>query len=972
MSTAGKSFIEVQFPVSKVSKESYKERLAGASQTLTGFGKWWGRKPLVLVRTTLLGLLMPASEDLERDREIFLKILSMDNQGIYERKIKNLSAEAIYDNVSNVHKEQYFEIKKGKPKFIAGIDPDDKKALEKEVFNTFSYDEKLNYCVRPEHHILDNKQTWKEINAHLNTEASSLQELIQQLGIKRFGNIPRVGDCFSGGGSIPFEAARMGADVYASDLNPVASFLTWAAINLTKTSAETREQILVNRDKVLNEVLSIVEKWGIEKNSEDHEANSYIYCKESKCPKCGYMVPLSASWKISGSMKTYALLKENDQKRFDIEIVSNCTPEQIQLSTKQITIADHKMHCLKCKTETPISALRNDRKDSEGNTIYSLRRWGKHEFTPQPDDVFQERLYAIRYDRFYFDVNGKEKKERYYTAPNEEDLEREEKVMKLLSERFNQWQGKGYIPSTRIEEGVETTRLLRERGWQYWHQLFNPRQLLVLGLINQCIDKIDDKLITTSLAVSLNKFADWNSKLSIWNSGAGAEKVQNTFTNQALNTLYNYGTRACNTLKTGTIWHYSIPSGESMGTTIVQTADARSFKNTNNIYITDPPYADAVNYHELTEFFLAWDENLIKKAFPEWYTDSKRALAVKGTGQSFNESMIDIYKNLVENMTDDGYQVVMFTHQDVKVWSELSMILWSTGLRVVSAWNVATETESGGLKDGNYVKGTVLLTLKKQTSTKMAFQDDLFDEIKDEVQNIIKIMKTLDKKDDPDFNDGDYLLAAYGASLKVLTKYKKIEGVDVAYELFQPRDNNRQNPIEKLINKAVEVAYDSLIPDGLSKDCWRVLKPEERFFLRGVEVESRGIYQVGVYQELARGFGVHNYKDLFENLKANSARLKTPSEFRTAFLNNEGFSNTLTRHLLMALYETVRSESTVSGLSYLKNAFPDKNTYWDKKPLMQEILAFLSELSFVSHMEHWHKHAQAAKVLKEALKNEGV
>ena len=39
------SFIEVQFPVSKVSKESYKERKANLGQTLTGLGKWWGRKP---------------------------------------------------------------------------------------------------------------------------------------------------------------------------------------------------------------------------------------------------------------------------------------------------------------------------------------------------------------------------------------------------------------------------------------------------------------------------------------------------------------------------------------------------------------------------------------------------------------------------------------------------------------------------------------------------------------------------------------------------------------------------------------------------------------------------------------------------------------------------------------------------------------------------------------------------------------
>ena len=75
-------FIECQFPVAKVSMESYKERKAVAGQTLTGLGKWWGRKPLILVRAALLGLLLPASEDPTRDREIFLKLLTMDAEGL--------------------------------------------------------------------------------------------------------------------------------------------------------------------------------------------------------------------------------------------------------------------------------------------------------------------------------------------------------------------------------------------------------------------------------------------------------------------------------------------------------------------------------------------------------------------------------------------------------------------------------------------------------------------------------------------------------------------------------------------------------------------------------------------------------------------------------------------------------------------------------------------------------------------------
>lgn len=72
------AFIETQFPIARLSAESYKERKAGASQTLTGLGKWWRRKPLVLVRAAILGMLMPVSNDAKKDREIFLEIGSRE------------------------------------------------------------------------------------------------------------------------------------------------------------------------------------------------------------------------------------------------------------------------------------------------------------------------------------------------------------------------------------------------------------------------------------------------------------------------------------------------------------------------------------------------------------------------------------------------------------------------------------------------------------------------------------------------------------------------------------------------------------------------------------------------------------------------------------------------------------------------------------------------------------------------------
>ena len=82
--------------------------------------------------------------------------------------------------------------------------------MTKLAFNRLSYDDRLEYCLRPEETQLEDEATWKEINNHLGTNAKSLANLIRELGIKKFGYIPTVGDCFAGGGSIPFEAARMG------------------------------------------------------------------------------------------------------------------------------------------------------------------------------------------------------------------------------------------------------------------------------------------------------------------------------------------------------------------------------------------------------------------------------------------------------------------------------------------------------------------------------------------------------------------------------------------------------------------------------------------------------------------------------------------------------------------------------------------------------------------------------------------
>ena len=967
-----KSFIEVQFPVSKVSKESYKERMANLGQTLTGLGKWWGRKPLILVRATIFGVLLPVSDDLEKDREIFLKLLTMDDEGLYIRKNKNLTQKELYKWADDDYRKKYMELNENdQPIYKQGLSKEDKEIIQKHAFDQMSYDDRLIYCNRPEHIENLSKDTWKEINEHLKTNADSFQSLIKELGEKRFGHKPKIGDVFSGGGSIPFEAGRLGADIYASDLNPVASLLTWASLNIAGAGDEEVKKLREFQEEVYEKVDEVIKEWGIEHNEDGHRADSYLYCMESKCPECSYKVPLAPSWIIGKGTKTIALLKDNKKDGFDIEIIQNADKAQFKEADKCNTIRRNNLYCPHCELETPLSALRGDRRGADGENVYGLRFWEKDEFVPRENDVFQERLYCIRYVKEYTDEKGIVRRERYYTKPTKEDLKREEKVVGLLNERFKKWQGKGYIPSDKIEDGRETSRLKRERGWQYWHQLFNPRQLLINGLFSKISQEMAENRMEQVIGLlGINKILDRSSKLCVWHNGGHVENSQNTFMNQALNTLFNYGCRGITNLLMN--WGIEVNNYLINIKNKIETKDARNNKETCHLWITDPPYADAVNYHELTEFFLAWDKTLLKKTFPNWYTDSKRVLAVKGTGENFNNSMIEIYKNLRDHMPDNGIQVVMFTHQDVKVWAELAMILWSAGLRVVSAWTVSTETSSGGLKSGNYVSGTVLLTLKKQGQVKKIFQDELYDEIKYEVKKTIDSMKDINYKDDPDFNDADFILASYATALKAITSYKEIAGIDISYWLGKGRDSSEKNPIEELISDAQNIAYNYLIPEGFDSFTWRELSNEERFFIRGIELEMNNIYKVGDYQELARGFGVTDYGNMFYSTSANRARFKTAVELKRQFIGGDGFGSTLTRHLLVAINDCIAEDKASAGINYLKTFYQENNEYWRKKNLMREILGFIARVEDIGSMEHWKETGYYAKVLREAIKNDGV
>jgi len=231
------ALIETVFPAQKVSFEAQRERKAGAGQTLTALGSYWkGRKPLILVRAILLGTLLPQTEDAEKDLEIFELLMAFDDDGLARRALANKAFSAaevaaalpiaapwdifdysIKDDALTAEEVEHWTCPLDpddvgiRLRWRRDLAEDDKLDLYRRMLDRLpTYEARSGVCKRPEEveQAWLYAAIWPAVNAHLGRfgiQAESHQELVEQLGILRFGHRPKVGDTFCGGGSIPFE-----------------------------------------------------------------------------------------------------------------------------------------------------------------------------------------------------------------------------------------------------------------------------------------------------------------------------------------------------------------------------------------------------------------------------------------------------------------------------------------------------------------------------------------------------------------------------------------------------------------------------------------------------------------------------------------------------------------------------------------------------------------------------------------------
>ncbi|MEI6303495.1 MAG: DNA methyltransferase [Betaproteobacteria bacterium] len=287
-------------------------------------------------------------------------------------------------------------------------------------------------------------------------------------------------------------------------------------------------------------------------------------------------------------------------------------------------------------------------------------------------------------------------------------------------------------PKSEVPLGEKTKSGLLSHHFNYWHELFAPRQLLALstllqGVIAEPNDQLREMLLCAfSNALEGNNlfvrnipsrktpggtapagiFArhDYQPKATICEQNVwGTESGNNTFISRM--EMLEKGLRFAKEWPDAADGTALDPLPNERDATLKpgSSSDAAVNNTVATVAITDPPYAGNVNYSELADFFYVWLRLALKERYswfiPEYCEKYAEVIENRTRGKSiedFYAGLSDVFRQTHANLPDQGLLVFTFHHADQAgtVWEGLLQALCDTGFEIIAVYPVHAERES--------------------------------------------------------------------------------------------------------------------------------------------------------------------------------------------------------------------------------------------------------------------------------------
>lgn len=576
---------------------------------------------------------------------------------------------------------------------------------------------------------------------------------------------PPVYDPFSGGGSIPLEAQRLGLRAYGSDLNPVAVLIGKALVEIPPkfagqppvnpvAQAELKRGGRWNgkgaqglaedvryygqwmRDEAENRIGHLYPNAKLRDGSEA-KVIAWLWARTVRSPDPaakGAMVPLVSSF----------MLSTKPGKKAWVEPVLDSTASdgwRFEVRSGHLSKADEER--LKTGTKTGRGA----------NFACVLTG------SPMSDDHIRGEFRAKRASQRLMAIVADAGRQRQYLSPDHKHAEA----------------ALAASPEWRPEEQMEqrSSSLISGRGYGFteWHEIFTARQLVLLTTLSDLVGHARDRVIqdarsvafnrddtplhrggsgaaayadaiATYLGLAVSKIADAQSSLCRWK--ASMDQTIASFGRQALPMVWDF---AESNAFAGMAGDYAVSLNNMMrvlatlggsGEGAIYNIDAQknSFPVRPVVISSDPPYYDNIAYADLSDYFYVWqrptlsavwpdlfrrlvapkDEELVATPYRHGGKDAAEAFFMAGMGEALSA--------MRDAATDDDPLAIYYAFKQSETsedgvtsagWASFLQAVVASEMAVDGTWPVRTEMANRIIgKDANVLASSVVLICRKR------------------------------------------------------------------------------------------------------------------------------------------------------------------------------------------------------------------------------------------------------------------
>ena len=617
-----------------------------------------------------------------------------------------------------------------------------------------------------------------------------------------------VADVTAGGGSIPFEALRLGARVTANDLNPVAWLVLKATVELPQKWGLALKRRFQELGRLLvSRIRDRLDNFYPPEPQPNCIPDGYLWARTIKCPYCGGKVPLSPNWKLDGKGKGVRLIPHTDDpanRHVSFEIVGKAK--------------DHSPGTIKDGDAT--CPFPDCGRFVSGDEVKKQAQTGQ----------MGHQLYTVVYKQnqvigFTKGKNPKPKikQTREYRTPRPED-DVEAQVRAALAVKMPDWECRDIVPTEQIDDLSNYDRGHRLYGVSNWRDMFAPRQLFGHGtsvelfrdlyeqLLQQHAGDLSelDRAALTYIAIAIDKVLSYNTASSRWDTVR--EAVRGIFDRHNFAFQWSYGEMAPTVAGLGYDWAIEqtgkaleelielgghdgtvngmfAPEASSSGSLrlFCESADELSLEpGSVDCIVMDPPYYDNVMYAELSDFFYVWLKRTAGLLYPEAFglplTDKDReaiANPARFKGQKgakelacrdYEDRMARIFEKCRQVLKSNGVMTVMFTHKSASAWDALASGIVRAGFVITASWPVNTEAEGSlHIKEKSAAKSTIFLVCRPRGESAPDAETVYWEDVEPKV--VEKVRQRVGEFQAAGIRGVDLYLACFGPALQVFSEH---------------------------------------------------------------------------------------------------------------------------------------------------------------------------------------------------------